>query len=70
MLSSIEATKATKRFIDELNSGELKMDIEHQCGEIFEDSDEYLNKRLESYNKFLKSDLCKKIFELCQEEVL
>lgn len=61
MLSSIEATKATKRFIDELNSGELKMNIEPQCGEIFEDSDEYLNKRLESYNKFLKSDLCELI---------
>ena len=62
-LSTYDEKSVINRFIEELNNNEFKLDIEPQIGPEFECSKEYIEQRLQSYSNFLKSDLCKKIFE-------
>ena len=42
----------------------LEFDKEPQIGDIFEGTDEYIEKRLQSYSEFLQSDLGKCIMEI------
>lgn len=64
MLHSKEATDSSKRFMEKLLNGELEIDKEPCIDDGVDITEEYIEKRLESYNAFLKSDLCKRIMEM------
>ena len=64
MLHSKEATESSKRFIEKLLNGELEIDREPYIDDGVDITEEYIEKRLESYNAFLKSDLGKMIMEM------
>ena len=64
MLHSKEATESSKRFIEKLLNGELEIDREPYIDDGVDITEEYIEKRLESYNAFLQSDLGKIIMEM------
>ena len=63
MLHSKEATESSKRFMEKLLNGELEIDREPYIDDGVDITEEYIEKRLESYNAFLQSDLGKMIME-------
>ena len=64
MLHSKEATESSKRFMEKLLNGELEIDREPYIDDGVDITEEYIEKRLESYNAFLQSDLGKMIMEM------
>ena len=64
MLHSKEATESSKRFIEKLLNGELEIDREPYIDDGVDITEEYIEKRLKSYNAFIKSDLGKMIMEM------
>ena len=64
MLHSKEATESSKRFMEKLLNGELEIDKEPYIDDGVDITEEYIEKRLESYNAFLQSDLGKMIMEM------
>lgn len=69
ILNSQEATESCKQFVDDLNAGLIEIDKEPDIGEEFIADEAHLNQRLESYQNFLKSDLCRRIVEICDESL-
>jgi len=67
IINSEEAIKGAKGFMADLNSGNLKLDIESQIGEDFNPDETYMQERLQKYREFLKSDLCKEIMKIGEE---
>ena len=64
MLHSKEATESSKRFMEKLLNGELEIDREPYIDDGVDITEDYIEKRLESYNAFLQSDLGKMIMEM------
>ena len=67
MLHSQEATESCKKFIEDLNEGRIELDREPMIDGEFDTSAAALQARFEDYSNFLKSDLCKEIFKICDE---
>lgn len=67
MLHSQEATESCKKSIEDLHEGRIELDREPMIEEEFDPSAAALQSRLENYSNFLKSDLCKEIFKICDE---
>lgn len=68
IINSEEAIKGAKGFMADLNSGNLKLEIEPQIGEDFEPDETYMEERLKNYQEFLKSDLCKEIMKIGEDQ--
>ena len=67
IINSEEAIKGAKGFMADLNSGNLKLEIEPQIGEDFNPNETYMEARLKNYQEFLKSDLCQEIMKIGEE---
>ena len=67
MLHSQEATESCKKFIEDLNEGRIELDREPMIGKEIDTSEAALQDSLKNYSNFLKSDLCKEIFKICDE---
>ena len=65
MLMSKEANESCDIFIESLMNDELKLDLEPQIQDGVELTEEFCQEKLNSYKSFLKSDICTKIFDIC-----